>query len=429
MFRKLHLKLTIFCTIVTGSIFLILTFLCLSFAERSLKANDSASFLRQLNAAITHLQEQDSISHQWLGQIQSDGQFLLYLYDNKAPLYYENYHRQKAEENLRQEAINLARTEHNMDIFASDTHQIIIHTEFDFVSSTGQDYYASAGIIPKNTKQLGFLILSSLETQQQRIHHMRLVICLTDFGAVCLLFLFFWFFTRRMLIPLEQNKQKQMQFIASASHELRAPLSVIRTGLEVLHTTPSREEQQYCMNYMNEESLRMKHLIDDMLLLANSDSGHLPVHMATCQPDEILIPIYEKYTSLAVKNNIHLSIHLPEELLPDIQCDKERLTQVFTILLDNAITYTPENGSIQLSLRAEKSSFLFQVMDNGCGVPDEEKEQIFDRFYRSDRAHTDNAHFGLGLCIAKEIVSAHNGKIWVEDVPDGGSCFCVRIPR
>lgn len=429
MFRKLHLKLTIFCTIVTGSIFLILTFLCLSFAERSLKANDSASFLRQLNAAITHLQEQDSISHQWLGQIQSDGQFLLYLYDNKAPLYYENYHRQKAEENLRQEAINLARTEHNMDIFASDTHQIIIHTEFDFVSSTGQDYYASAGIIPKNTKQLGFLILSSLETQQQRIHHMRLVICLTDFGAVCLLFLFFWFFTRRLLIPLEQNKQKQMQFIASASHELRAPLSVIRTGLEVLHTAPSRKEQQYCMNYMNEESLRMKHLIDDMLLLANSDSGHLPVHMETCQPDEILIPIYEKYTSLAAKNNIHLSIHLPEELLPDIQCDKERLTQVFTILLDNAITYTPENGSIQLSLRAEKSSFLFQVMDNGCGVPDEEKEQIFDRFYRSDRAHTDNAHFGLGLCIAKEIVSAHNGKIWVEDVPDGGSCFCVRIPR
>lgn len=429
MFHKLHLKLTIFCTVVTGSIFLILTFLCLSFAESSLKANDSASFLRQLNAAITHLQEQDSISHQWLGQIQASGQFLLYLYDNKAPLYYEYYHRSESEETLKQEAVNLARTEHDMDIFASDPHQIVIHTEFDFASSTGQNYYASAGIIPKNSKQLSFLILSPLQSQQQRIHHMRLVICLTDLIAVSLLLLFFWFFTKRMLIPLEQNKQKQMQFIASASHELRAPLSILRTGLEVLAAAPSQEEQEHCMNYMNEESLRMKHLIDDMLLLANSDSGHLPVHMSACQPDEILIPLYEKYTSLAVKNNIRLSMHLPEELLPDIQCDKERLTQVFTILLDNAIAYTPAGGCIQLSLRAEKSSFLFQVTDNGCGVPDEEKEQIFDRFYRSDHAHTDNAHFGLGLCIAKEIVSTHHGKIWVEDVPDGGSCFCVRIPK
>lgn len=300
---------------------------------------------------------------------------------------------------------------------------------YDIVSSMGQNYYASAGIIPKNTKQLGFLVLSPLNMQRQRIHHMRLVICLTDFSAVFLLFIFFWFFTKRMLIPLWHNKQKQMQFIASASHELRTPLSVIRSSLEVLCTAPGHKEQQYCINNMNEESLRMKHLIDDMLVLANSDSCHLPVHMASYQPDEILISVYEKYTSLASQKNIRLSIHLPDELLPDILCDRERMMQVFTILLDNAITYTPAGGSILLTLRGEKSSFLFQVTDNGCGVPDEEKEQIFDRFYRLDHSHTDNAHFGLGLCIAKEIVSVHNRKIWVENSPDGGSRFCVKIPK
>lgn len=428
MFHKLHLQLTVLCTTVTGGIFLILTFLCLSFAENSLKANDSASFVQQLNATTTHIQEQNSLSHQWLNQIQADGNFFLYLYDYKTPLSYEKYHRTKTEEIMKQEALDIARTEHGMDIFSTSAHQIAVHTEFDFVSSLGQKYYASAGIIPRKSKQLGFLILSPLDSQQQRIRHMQIIICLTDLAAVSILLLFFWFFTKRMLIPLEQNKQKQMQFIASASHELRTPLSVLQSGLEVLGTTNNPDERMRCMDYMTAESLRMKHLIDDMLLLANSDSGNLPIHMNTCLPDEILISVYEKYESLAARHKLALSIHLPEELLPDILCDKERLIQVFSILIDNAISYTPAGGHIRLSLHYEKTFFLFQVTDSGCGVPNEEKSRIFDRFYRSENSYTDRAHFGLGLCIAKEIVTAHRGKIWVEDAPGGGSCFCVRIP-
>ena len=93
MFHKLHVQLTLFCTFVTGCIFLVLTFLCLRFAENSLKAEDNAAFLRQLNAVLIHLQEQDSISHQWLSQIQKNSQFLLYLYDRR-------WKRKKAEETV-----------------------------------------------------------------------------------------------------------------------------------------------------------------------------------------------------------------------------------------------------------------------------------------------------------------------------------------
>ncbi len=165
-----------------------------------------------------------------------------------------------------------------------------------------------------------------------------------------------------------------------------------------------------------------------MLLLANADSDHLPMQMELCQPDELLLNAYEKYESLAAKKQISLLISLPDTLFPDCYCDRERIMQVFSILLDNALSYTPSNGTIQLSLTLNKAFLCFVVSDTGCGIAEEDKKRIFDRFYRSDQAHTDKMHFGPGLCIAKEIVTAHQGKICVEDSAEGGSCFFVELP-
>lgn len=429
MFHRLHYQLALFYTFVTGCIFTVLTLLCLIFAENSLKAEDNAAFLRQLNSALIHLQEQDTISHQWLNQIQESGQFQLYLYDNGNPLYYEHYHESEQEEFLKKEALTAAATEHQMDIFSVKPSQVIAHTEFDFASSDGENYYASAGVIPKKARHLGFLILTPLKQQEKRIWFLRLVIFLTDLAAVSLILVFSWVFTKRLITPLEKNREKQMRFIASASHELRAPLAVLRSGLEVLQKTTDPAEQSHFIDLMTEESGHMHNLIRDMLLLANSDSGHLPLHLSRCQPDELLLGIYEKFEPMAAKRAVQLSIKLPD-CLPDppcLICDRERIIQVFSILLDNALSYTPSGGRIRLTLKTTSSSLLFGVSDTGCGVPDAEKELIFDRFYRSDHAHTERAHFGLGLCIAKEIIEAHQGSIWIEDAAGGGSCFFVKL--
>lgn len=429
MFHKLHLQLTLFCTFVTGCIFLVLAFLCLIFAENSLKAEDNAAFLRQLNTTLIHLQEQDTISHQWLNQIQENGQFLLYLYDNGNPLYYQHYHDSEQEVLLREEAIASAKNEHKLDIFSEKPSQVILHTEFDFLSSSGQDYYASAGVIPKQSKHLSFLILYPLQNQYDRIWQLRLAVLLVGLAAISLLLAFSWLFTRRMIIPLEKSHEKQVGFIASASHELRTPLAVLRSGLEALKKTSDPAEQNHFMELMTEESIRMQNLIGDMLLLANADSDHLPIDKTLCQPDELLLDVYEKFEPLAVKKKIALSVKLPTEPagLPDCVCDRERITQVFSILLDNALSYTPEGGKICLSLQITPAFVLFRFSDTGCGIPDGEKDQIFDRFYRSNQSHTDKSHFGLGLCIAKEIIEAHQGAIWVEDHADGGSCFIVKL--
>ncbi|MCI8770146.1 MAG: HAMP domain-containing histidine kinase [Lachnospiraceae bacterium] len=433
MFQKLHLQMTLFCTTVTSCILLVLTLVCFFFAQNSLKKNDYNSFLTQLNAFLIHLQEQDTISHQWLNQLQGNGEIYFFLYDNKKPLSYQSYHFSKKESRLAKEAANIARKKYDVDIFSTDTHKIIVQAEFNFSPSTGTNYYASAGIIPKKSGTISFIILFSLEKQQKVLKNLRIIVCLAALAAIFLLFIFSWYFTKRIIIPLEESQKQQTLFIASASHELRAPLAVLRSGLEVLKNKITPAEQAHFIDLMTEESSHMQNLVNHMLLLANADSGHLPINPSAYQPDGILINIYEKYETLANKKNIVLFIDLPDELLPNCLCDIERITQVFTILMDNALSYTPAGGSIRLSLTLEPmhphgECLLFCFADTGCGVPETDKKLIFERFYRSEQVHTDKEHFGLGLCIAKEIVRAHKGNIWVEDHNGGGSCFYVRLP-
>ena len=428
MFKQLHIRLTAFFTLVTGLIFLLLTSVCLYFAESSLKQSSHASFLTQLNAVILHLQEQDNISHQWLNQIQNGETFRLYLYDNNTPLSYQNYHMTEEERALVEEAIAQARSSYDMDIFVPSYQHISPHTEFTFRASDGQEYEVSAGFIPNPNGYLSFIVLASHAAQHTQLLFLRLIVAAADLCAILLLAVFSWRFTGRLLVPLSEDQKKQTHFIASASHELRTPLSVLLSGLESLSKTDDPEKQAHFIHLMTTEGHRMQHLINDMLLLANADSKSLSFHMERHQPDELLLHTYEAFEPLAVQRNIRLSLALPEELLPDCTCDKERITQVFSIITDNALCYTPSGGKITISLAYQPHRFEFRFTDTGPGVPDEEKEAIFDRFYRSDASHTDKNHFGLGLCIAKEIVSAHGGTIRVEDHPGGGSCFVVTLP-
>ena len=428
MFHKLHLQMTAFCTMVTGGIFLLLASVCLFYAQGSIEGNDNSAFLRQLSAILIQLQEQDAISHQWLNQMQEKSQMTLFLYDNNSPLSYQDYHASRERDALREKAIQEARDGHQMDIFHANVQQVIDHVEFDFSSAAGEEYAASVGVVPREGKHMGFVILYSLEKRQREMSRLCLIVFLAGMAAIISLLIFSWFFTRRMIIPLEDSRKRQMQFIASASHELRAPLSVVRAGLESLKKTDSPEERDHFITYMEEESGRMQNLVSDMLLLANADSDHLPLHMENCQPEELLLNIYEKYESIARKKKISLSISLPEEIMPDCRCDREKILQAFSILLDNALSYTPSGGKVRLCLAAEKNTLRFSFSDTGCGIPEKERERIFNRFYRSDDAHADKAHFGLGLCIAKEILEGHRGSIRVEDSQMGGSCFVVELP-
>ena len=130
---------------------------------------------------------------------------------------------------------------------------------------------------------------------------------------------------------------------------------------------------------------------------------------------------------MADAKHIQIIVSLPEEPLPDCICDSERIIQVLTIFLHNAVSYTPEGGKIFLSADYMNKHYEIKISDTGVGISDEEKTKIFDRFYRSEKARSDKNHFGLGLSIAYDIITAHHGSIKVTDTPGGGTTFLILL--
>lgn len=173
----------------------------------------------------------------------------------------------------------------------------------------------------------------------------------------------------------------------------------------------------------------MSALIDDMLTLSGSDNHQLPVLMKPTELDTLLINLYEAFEPIAKEKSITLSLKLPENSIPLCYMDPDRISQVISILLHNAVSYTDENGKIQISLSYFKNVFQISVIDNGIGISDEDKNKIFDRFYRAEKSRSTKGHFGLGLSIAYEIVTAHHGTISVQDAPEKGSVFIITLPN
>ena len=172
----------------------------------------------------------------------------------------------------------------------------------------------------------------------------------------------------------------------------------------------------------------MSRLIGDMLTLASSDSKAWTLQKKPVELDMLLLEVYEAQYPLAKEQGITLSLSLYEQDVPSMKLDKDRITQVVSILLDNARNHAGAPGKIELELAVHRNRVQIRVADNGPGVPDHEKKRIFDRFYRSERARSDRGHFGLGLSIASQIVRKHNGKIWAQDATIGGAEFIVELP-
>ena len=263
-YQALHRTLTLFCTCVTQIILLALSTLCVFVAEKNIKQGNETAFLTETSSVISHLQEQDVISHQWLNQLQENSSIQIYLYENGTPLFYDQYHQTTADEQLCENALLAAEELTGNPPFFTKNKRLSSHTEYQFNSGDNIPYIASVGSIPKGDSYLNFLILRSLAEQSHQMLSLRIIVIIANIAAFLLLFLFFHFFTRKMLEPVETAQKKQTQFIASASHELRTPLAVVRSGLESVEKCSNEEERNHFLHLMSEETVHMKRLIDDM---------------------------------------------------------------------------------------------------------------------------------------------------------------------
>ncbi len=426
MFRKLHLQLTAFCALVTGAILLAMTCVCLFILHADAYRQSFLAFEKNMASAVSYLGNQSIISHQWLLELEKNYRVQISISDGDSPLFFDFLNHSQATQKLFEKTREKALREGRISSLSGQKNRKVAETAV-FSLKEEKGYYAAVSVIPKEQGALRVVALYSLAEEKAARTRQNLLIFGAALTALLFLTAFSWFFTWRVLLPVEESRRRQTEFVASASHELRSPLTVILSSLTAMQGAPLEKQRQFAAN-IQEEGQRMNRLVSDMLALANADSGSWSFCPSEAEPDTFLLDIYERRLPIFREKNIHLEIQLPDDAVLPVRWDADRMTQVLEILLDNALTYAPAGGRVRLSLTQTQDKTRIQVADNGPGIPDSQKEKIFQRFYRMDPAHHDKTHFGLGLCIAKEIVRLHKGQIRVQDAPGGGACFVILLP-
>ena len=308
--------------------------------------------------------------------------------------------------------LNHIRQLHIQNSFGQDEIYRVLLTEMNIETVSTNIKYAAVLI---NTTQL---------EQISQNHEQLIVVVMASFWILSLLASLY--LARVSVKPLLESMQKQQNFVENASHELRTPLAVLQNRLETLFRKPEATimESSESIASSLEEVRNMRLLTTNLLNLARRDDGIKP-ELGEVQP-EFFNTIFTNYEMIATES--HKVFHFENRIKRTIITDKLLLKQLMTILFDNAVKYTEEDGEINFVITATDRNLYLTVSDDGIGIPQADKKKIFDRFYRVDKARTrQKGGFGLGLSLAKQIVDALKGSISVKDNKPHGTIFEVKI--
>ncbi len=437
MFKDVQKKLTILYTALTGLILMILLACIFMWNITSREHGQEAAFQNLWLSVGSHLQMDSILSDSFLAQTEAASRAVIHVEENGTPLMFPGSWTPPTDrKRLIELGIQRAAAE-NIESSRPPVSSSMEQTSiFRIKGDSCFSYYGRMIVLApekqscSGAKSLRLLTLITPRSALIR-NSLPVFLLLSAAGIVCIFFVS-WHMTGRALAPARESAKKQVEFIAAASHELRSPLAVIRSAVSILQDMKNPSGQDACapLGNIDKECCRMARLVGDMLLLASSDAGNWTLKKQSVETDTLLIETYESFLPLCREKHIKLSLALPDDPLPRIMADRQRLEQVLSILLDNAVSYSPEDGEITIKaditrglsrLSTGISALTIEVSDRGPGIPDDLKLHIFDRFYRGDASRNDKKHFGLGLSIAKELVELHGGSIKVLDNPGGGS--------
>jgi heavy metal sensor kinase len=231
-----------------------------------------------------------------------------------------------------------------------------------------------------------------------------------------------------MLDRIERAFRRERQFTADAAHELRTPLSIMQTGLEVtLSQVRSIAEYHAALQSIQEEVERLSQLSGTLLMLARTDARDLPLEIQAVDLSQMLHSVVEQFAPAAEAKGIRIESSIPPSLA--LAADADRLIQVIFNVVDNALKYTPEGGQVKVIAHQTGHSIEIRIEDTGPGIPAEAQARIFDRFYRTDTSRNRNrGGFGLGLAIAKRMIDLHGGAIQVISEPGQGTQLVITLP-
>jgi signal transduction histidine kinase len=234
----------------------------------------------------------------------------------------------------------------------------------------------------------------------------------------------------QMVSRVKASQLSMRAFVANVSHELKTPLTSIQGFSQAIldGAASDPEAQRSAAAVIYSEAGRMERMVDELLDLARLDAGQIILVREPVDLNLLLRGVLDRLSIKIAAKGVKVRSEI--EGLPPIVGDGDRLSQVFTNLLDNAIRHSPENGRIVIVGRKDVNSVVLEVADQGPGIPVELQPRIFERFFRIDKARAggETQGAGLGLAISKELIELHGGKIWVESEAGKGSAFYLRLP-
>ena len=427
MIKKLQKRLTLLFICSVMSIFTVVFCLFIHESIQSKKENEMYFFTRMITYLVFQLENTDDAA----GDLTLTGQtydFTLLLKNNQNAFIPVNTNHSNTDTNtlitLFEQELNKTSTD-----LLDNTHSSQSGI-FSFSTPDKHSYYGiQATVITKNMDILDFYAIKESTSSFTFLkEHLPFYLIVWLLVFIAILFLT-RFLISKAIKPTEQTLRSQKEFIASASHELKAPLAVILASAECIgnDTTLSPESKQHT-EVIDSECLRMSKLVQDLLLLSSVDANTWTLNKTNIDVDTLLINTYEKYEPICRQKGIQLKLNTSDELFPALNADIDRLNQILSIFIDNAINYSLPKSEISLDSTIFKNMLVFSIKDHGTGIADKDKPFIFDRFFCADKSRTQKEHYGLGLSIAKELVEMHKGKIELSDTLGGGCTFKISLP-
>ncbi len=278
------------------------------------------------------------------------------------------------------------------------------------------------------------ITLADLTEEKSNIYFQLIMYVLAALMAFGMLYIMAEYMSERSIAPIKQSMEDQSRFVADASHELKTPLTVILANMDIMLANPDMppEEQRKWLESTKEEAQMMTGLVTDMLSLSRTEGKeaqkimvYQSINFSDLVDDAIL-----SAESLAYERQIALKSEIQSDLT--VVADFGKIRQVVMILVDNALKYTEPGGHIFVTLKNAEKNVVLTVFDDGEPIPEDRRQNIFDRFFRVEDSRKKDGQtpggYGLGLPIAKNIIDAHNGKLYLDYSDETGTCFVVTLP-
>ncbi len=427
LFLRLRRRLTILFSLLTAVVLAAALALTCRMAQNEYLAGADLLFGNLVYAVEDAVTGNSMIRDSWLAEQETTGRVVVYIEDNGCPLAFPGGWMPADDRQLLALLAKSQATAAGLDP-GRPRHQRV---SFDLTGGLTGEYTCTALVLPhrQTAGAAAVYIIRDVHTLHTRLwtmiwQYMGLWLA----GAVVLTLLCRWM-VRRALRPTAQAMQRQREFVAAAGHELRSPLTVLKASLQAACDPATAAQGPAFLHSAVCEVDRLSRLTDDLLILAGGDAGVLRTALAEVETETFLIELYGRFAPVARAQGHTLSLDLPDAPLPSLHADVQRLEQLFAVLLNNAFEYAPADTPVELRAERPKAGGLrVAVTDHGPGVPDSEKQHVFERFTRGDRSRTGKAHFGLGLAVATEIATLHGAILRVQDTPGGGATFVVEWP-